>query len=255
MLSEKAKKAFFDLNLPYSAVALKFCRNKPEGYQQAEEKDKFCTFVKKAQDGNKPFYTTIENDVCMGKFALGMAEPDSASASGMIGHEVEIFKTPAANARLFYEAPMLKRGVCNFVVFCPLEQCGFDPDLIICIADADQTQVILRATSYISGDLWEAKCTYVMSCAWAYVNPYITGKVNHLLAGMYFGQQQRNTYPVGLHIISIPFQKIDEVVSALTEMRHVPAELGKDEKSLAETQVIHDHIAKISSDINIPNRL
>ena len=56
MLSEKAKKAFSDLELTYPAVAVKFCRNRPENYQQAEGTDVFCSFMKKAQDENRAFF-------------------------------------------------------------------------------------------------------------------------------------------------------------------------------------------------------
>ena len=53
MLSEQAKKAFSDLELPYNPVAIKFCRNRPENYQRSEGTDAFCTFLKKAQDENQ----------------------------------------------------------------------------------------------------------------------------------------------------------------------------------------------------------
>ena len=255
MFSDQAKKAFSDLKLPYSAVALKFCRNKPAGYTQAEGVDVFCAFLKKAQEGNEPFYTTVDNDKCMGRVVLGMTELETNHGSGQVGYELGVFKTPAPNARLYYDAPTLKRGVCNFVVFCPVDQCDFDPDLVVCIADAYQAQLILRATSYRSGDLWESKCSYVMSCSWTYVYPYISGKVNHLFTGMHLGLQIQNTYPAGLHILSIPYQKLDEVVSSLLEMRTIPAEAGRDEASVAEAEATHELLEKMKADINVPTRL
>jgi uncharacterized protein (DUF169 family) len=242
MLSEQAKKVFADLNLPYSPVALKFCRNRPEGYAQAEGVDVFCAYLKKAQTGKKPFYTTVDNDKCMGRVVLGMTDLETHHGSGQVGAALGVFKTPAPNARLYYDAPTLKRGVCNYVVFSALDECTFDPDLLVCIADTYEAQLILRAASYISGDLWESKCSYVMSCAWTYVYPYISGKVNHLFTGMHLGLQLQNAYPPGLHILSIPYQKIGEVVTALAEMRREPLDMTEE-------------VEKMRDDITIPIRI
>ncbi|MBN1568579.1 MAG: DUF169 domain-containing protein [Acidobacteria bacterium] len=255
MLSKQAKKVFSELELPYCAVAVKFCRNKPENYHQAEGTDVFCSFLKKAQDENRAFFTTIENDKCMGKVVLGMTDLETNHGSGQVGYEMGVFRTPAANARLYHEATMLKRGVCNFVVFCPVAICDFHPDLVICIAPAEKAQLLLRATSYISGDLWESRCSYVMSCAWTYAYPYVSGKVNHLFTGMHFGMQIRQSYPQGLHIITIPYQKLDEVVTALTEMEHMPLELLTDSESKTKCLELHARLDALAADINIPNRL
>ncbi len=255
MLSKQAKKAFADLELPYCAVAVKFCRNRPENYTQAEGADMFCSFLKKAQDENRAFFTTMENDKCMGKVVLGMTDLETNHGSGQVGHEIGAFRTPAANARLYHEAAMLKRGVCNFVLFCPVAQCDFHPDLVICIAPTAKAQLLLRATSYISGDLWESKCSYVMSCAWTYAYPYVSGKVNHLFTGMHLGLQIRQSYPEGLHIIAIPYQKLDEVAAALVEMEHVLLPLRPDAESKAKSLELNTRLDTLAADINTPNRV
>jgi uncharacterized protein (DUF169 family) len=255
VLSELAKQVFSDLELPYSPVAVRFCRNRPEGVEQLDRVDVFCTFLKTAQDENRMFFSTIENDKCMGKVVLGMTDLETNHGSGQVGAAMGVFRTPAANARLYYEAPTLKRGVCNYVVFCPVGLCEFDPDLVICIAPTEQAQLLLRATSYISGDLWESKCSYVMSCAWTYVHPYVTGKVNHLFTGMHFGLQIRQSYPPGLHIITIPYQKLDEVVTALGEMERVPLELRPDAEAKSESAKLRAHLEAMAADIELPNRL
>ena len=255
MLSQQAKKAFSDLELPYCPVAVKFCRNLPENYEQAEGTDAFCGFLKKAQDENRVFFTTVENDTCMGKVVLGMTDLETNHGSGQVGFEMGLFRTAAANARLYHEATMLKRGVCNYVVFCPLDLCDFDPDLVICVAPTEKTQTLLRATSYISGDLWESKSSYVMSCAWTYTYPYVSGKVNHLFTGMHLGLQIRQAYPPGLHITTIPYQKLDEVVTALNEMEHVPLSLRADSESKLRNEKVRARLDKLAADITVPNKV
>lgn len=255
MLSESAKKAFSDLELPYPPVAVKFSRNRPEGVQQVEGVDVFCSFLKKAQVENRMFFTTVDNDKCMSRVVLGMIELETNHGSGQAGFEMGVFKTAAANARLYHEVPMLKRGVCNYVVFCPVDICKFDPDLVIFIAPTEKAQLLLRATSYISGDLWKSKCSYVMSCAWTYVYPYVSGKVNHLFTGMHLGLQMRQTYPPGLHIITVPFQKLDEVATALCEMEHVPLGLRTDAESKKQNDEMRARLDALAADIELPIRI
>jgi uncharacterized protein (DUF169 family) len=255
MLSESAKKAFSDLELPYPPVAVKFCRNRPENVQQLEGTDALCGFLKKAQVEERMFFTTVDNETCMGKVVLGMTDLETGHGSGQVGYEMGIFRSAAANARLYYEAPMLKRGVCNYVVYSPVSLCEFDPDLVVCVAPTEKAQLLLRATSYISGDLWESTCSYVMSCAWTYVHPYLSGKVNHLFTGMHLGMQMRDSYPPGLHIISIPYQKLDEVVAALLEMDHVPLALRPDAESKRKNDEARAHLQVLAADIEAPARL
>lgn len=256
MFGEKEQKIFEKLNMPYPAIAVKLCRNRPQGYEQAQEKDFLCCFLAKAQKENRPFYISVDNEDCMGKVVLGMMGLDSPHGSnhgaGYMGKELGAFRTAGANARLYYDAPLIKRGIVNFVLFCPVSQCNFDPDLVICVADTTAGQLLLRASSYISGEIWESKCSYVMSCAWSYVYPYISGKVNHLFTGMHLGMQMKGVYPPGLHIISIPYQKLGEIVQALYEMEWVLPFVCKDEESVRKVEAMQEFVGKLRDDINFP---
>ena len=126
-------------------------------------------------------------------------------------------------------------------MFCPAEKCDFDPDLLFFIADLPQADIIMRATSYISGDLWESKSSPVISCAWMYAYPIISGKVNHITTGFYHGLKRRKAYPAGLRMISVPFQKFDEFFAALKEMDWTLIAFREDEESKADLQRRMDH--------------
>lgn len=217
-MHQKARDLFKKLELPYPAVALKFCYSQPENVDRVDETLSFCQFIKKAQDTGKMFYTTKDDDNCFGKMVLGMIQKPGFEASGQVGCDFGVFRTPAPNARLYSLITTLVPGACNYVIFCPVEICDFLPDLVICVAQTAQADIIMRATSYISGDLWESKSTNVLSCAWTYSYPYVSGKVNFCITGMHHGMKRRKIYPMGLHIIAIPYQKLDEVIMALDEM-------------------------------------
>jgi uncharacterized protein (DUF169 family) len=104
MLSEQAKRVFADLNLPYSAVALKFCRNRPEGYAQAEGVDVFCAYLKRPRRENKAVLHDGRQRHVHGARRVGMTD-SRAHGSGQVGAALGVFMTPAPNARLYYDAP------------------------------------------------------------------------------------------------------------------------------------------------------
>ena len=232
-MNQKARDLFNKLALPYPAVAIKYCYDKPENVEHTDEILSFCQFIKKAQDSGKCFYTTKEDDNCFGKMVLGMIPKPAFEASGQAGYDFGVFKTQAPNARLYNLIPTLIPGACNYVIFCPTDICDFDPDLIICVAQPAQADIIMRATSYISGDLWESKSSHVLSCAWTYAYPYISGKVNFCITGMHHGMKRRKIYPAGLHIIAIPFEKLYEVIMALDEMDWELIAMKEDDESKA----------------------
>ena len=256
MFGEKERGIFERLELDYPAVAIKFMRNRPEGIEQTEEKKQLCAFLTQAQQENKAFYISVENEVCMGKVALGMEGLETPQggihACGNMGCALGAFRSPSANARLYYKAPRLLESSVNFVVFCPVAQCDFDPDIVVCVADTSKADILLRASSYISGDIWESACSYVFSCAWTYVYPYISGKVNHLFTGMHLGLKKLGAYPAGLHIIAIPYQKLGEMMEALSEMEWDLTCLKDDEESLANEKEMGEFMGKAAADINFP---
>lgn len=231
MLSQTAKNVFQRLELPFPAVAVKYHFSQPEGVDHIDKTLSFCQFVKEAQDTGKKFFVTKDDDNCFGKMVLGMIDKPPLGASGQAGVDFGVFKTQAANARLYNMIPTLVPGAHNFVVFCPVSICDFDPDLIIVVAKTKQADIVMRATSYISGDLWESKSSSVLSCAWTYAYPYVSGKVNFCITGMHHGMKRRKTYPEGMHIIAIPYQKLLEVVTSLDEMDWELIAMKEDEES------------------------
>ena len=230
MLGKEAKDLIAKLELPFKAVAIKLCYSKPENIDRVSEKLAFCQFLKKAQTEQRQFYITKDDDSCMGKLIFGMADAPPLGASGQAGYDFGVFRSPAPNARLYNLIPKLQRGAHNYIIFSPVSICDFDPDLVLFVAGTAQADIIMRATSYISGDLWESKTSHVLSCAWMYAYPYISGKVNFCTTGMHHGMKRRKIYPEGLHIICIPYQKLGEFIEALGEMDWVLPAMSEDEE-------------------------
>ena len=242
MISSEHKTLISKLGLQYPAIAIKMLFEKPESVEHYEgEKLAFCQYVKYVQDTGKKIYITSEDDVCYGKMAMGMVDKPPVTASGQAGYDFGCYKTPAGCQQLYQKLPILEPHTVHYVEFCPVADCDFDPELLFFVADLPQADILMRATCYISGDLWESKSSPVLSCAWMYAYPIISGKVNHITTGFYHGLKRRKAYPAGLRMISIPFQKHNEFFAALAQMDWTLIAFRDDPESKKELAKRMDH--------------
>lgn len=213
----------FDFDM--APVAVKYTHGKPEGVKQLDKQlDKqlaLCEMLKEAGARDEAFYITAENEDCVGKMALGWMEAPKWAEAGKIGEKFEIFKDGNANAKMFKKFYKLKPGLVNYVTFSQLDKLAFEPDLIILTAKPSQAEIILRAMSYSTGELWNPIATPVMGCSWLFAYPYDTGKVNYLMTGMHFGMKARKVMPEGYVLISIPYNWIPTITQNLNEMKWV----------------------------------
>ena len=221
-ISDENKKTLMALPCKYVPVAVKFYAVKPENfglkYKHTDKRMSLCQFVSYAQKTHSSFYIDKTNEDCMGRTVLGMVQEPPLGASGQAGFDFGVFRNQDANSRLYYNIPIAIRDTINYVIFSPIDQCEFNPDVVVFVGDSDMAGIVMRATSYISGDLWESKSSSVLSCAWTYMYTWLSGKVNHCQTGMHHGMGRRKVYPKGLHIVSVPYQKLDEVCLALRQM-------------------------------------
>ncbi len=221
-ISDENKKTLMALPCKYVPVAVKFYAVKPENfglkYKHTDKRMSLCQFVSYAQKTHSSFYIDKTNEDCMGRTVLGMVQEPPLGASGQAGFDFGVFRNQDANSRLYYNIPTAIRDTINYVIFSPIDQCEFNPDVVVFVGDTDMADIVMRATSYISGDLWESKSSSVLSCAWTYMYTWLSGKVNHCQTGMPHGMGRRKVYPKGLHIVSVPYQKLDEVCLALRQM-------------------------------------
>jgi len=229
----------FDFERP--PVGVKFQFKRPEGIEQLEM-DKslaFCERVKEAQQRGAPFYINKDNiEECVGKFLLGMEDMAPFAESGQIGTELKIYQEPRVNSRLYLSIPRFERGIVNYVVFSPLDKLTFEPDVLIITANHSQAEIVMRAMSYSTGEVYNSKTTNVMGCAWTYIYPFQSGKVNYLIPEMIHGMRARLVYPEGSVLIAIPYHWLPIITQNLQEMEWVlPAYKGR-EQYLAEWESI-----------------
>jgi uncharacterized protein (DUF169 family) len=212
---------FERFDFEYAPVGVKFLFERPQGIEQLEKTLPFCQMVREAQERRTPFYFAKENEDCFGTMTLGMVDVPPFAEAGILGERYEIFQEPRANQRIYQHIVKFPKGTVNYVAYSVIAALTFEPDLLIVMATPSQAEIIMRALSYTTGELWESKKTPVMGCSWIYNYPYLTGKVNYMVTGMSFGAKAKEVFPEGWLLISIPWDKLVTVVQNLEEMTWV----------------------------------
>ncbi|MCS7280204.1 MAG: DUF169 domain-containing protein [Desulfobacterota bacterium] len=201
--------------------AIKYVNIKPKGIRRLQNVMDFCEMLREAQSGSI-FYADAENFSCIGPFILGMKEKDPVFTKGFVGPRLGIFKEERANRRIYQYLPMMPKDSVSYVLFSPLFSSPFEPDLIVFLLTVDQAEIMLRAKSFETGEMWVAKGTPVATCAWLFIYPYLSGDINFTVTGFGFGMKARKLFPEGRILFSIPWDKIRQIVESLREMEWIP---------------------------------
>ncbi len=199
-------------------VGVKLLVERPDTVDGLGEKMALCEMLRWAQEGHA-FYAGAGDHTCpAGGYVLGQAEAAEQFVSGQFGAGLRIFDGPRAASRLYLYIPRIGRGVVNYVAFSPLDKLSFDPDVLVLLADTGQTEILLRALSYRTGQMWSSKFSAAIGCAWVLIHPYLTGEVNYVTTGLGHGMKRRKLFPEGRQLISIPFDLWPSLLQTLQEM-------------------------------------
>ena len=240
MDSTREDYSVFDrFNFERKPVGVKFLPIKPEGIERAKKKVALCEMFNEALESG-PFYVQKEDFICVETLVLGMEDPEPVFVSGVAGGEAGLYREIRANRKAYQFIPKMIRGSVNYVVFSPVDQLTFDPDVLIITANnMDQARNILRAEGYSSGNPWSAQGTPILACSWLYVYPVLSGKINYTVTGLHLGMRAiKSSIPEGLFIISIPWNLLPTVMDNL-----------KDENLYVEWQSANreEHFAKFNA--------
>lgn len=208
---------FNKFNFERKPVGVKFLITKPKGIQRLGKSLNFCEMFKEAQTSS-PFYVAEEDFECVEPMLLGMKDPEPVFVSGFLGERESIFREARANRKLYQYLPRMLKGSVKYVAFSSIDQLPFDPDVLVITANVSQAQTILRAMGYSSGEMWSCKGTPVAACAWLYIYPVLSGKLNFTVTGLSIGMQSLKVLPEGLFLISVPWGLLPEIIDNLEHM-------------------------------------
>jgi uncharacterized protein (DUF169 family) len=191
---------------------------------------------------------TKENEACVGKVVLGMEEAPVAEA-GLIGPPLGIYQEPRANMQLYEYAPKFKRHTVNYVAFSSLDKLTFEPDLLILLATVKQAEIVLRAMSYSTGEMWETKGVAALACAFMYAYPFLSGKVNYTVTGLAFGGKAKEVFPEGWFLMTIPYKAMPNIIQSLKEMDWIPPSYTEGrERFLERERKLNEELQKLSKE-------
>jgi uncharacterized protein (DUF169 family) len=237
-------------NFEKPPLGVKFLFTRPKGIEQLDKTIAICEMLKEAQQRGTPFYFSKENENCFGKIILGMEDLPPFAEGGQVGPKFGVYQEPRANSRFYQYVPKLPKGTINYAAFSPLEKLTFEPDLLILIATTSQTEIVLRAMSYSTGEIWTTKSTPVLECAWIFTYPYLSGKVNYTPTGLGFGMKAKEIFEEGQMLISIPYNWIPTITQNLKEMEWVlPSYTEGREKFIKREQGYIDELARVSQNL------
>ena len=213
------------LGLDLPPIGVKYSFFRPEDIPPLENgvNLSLCEILRFAQAENRSFYFSKENtETCVGKIILGMEDFTPFEKSGQIGERLGMFEEARCNLNLYQFVPRLDRDTANYVLFSPVEHLTFEPDVLVISAKPEQAEIVMRATTYSTGEMYTSSCTPVMGCAWLLVHPFKTAKVNFIVPALVHGLHGRQLYPSETLLISIPYRWIPVV---LTNLERMPTEL------------------------------
>lgn len=232
-------------NFERPPVGVRFLPIRPEGIEQLDGSMALCEMMNEANVRGTPFYIDKDNEDCHGAMVLGMVPPVMHAGGGELGVKWGIYQEARVNEKLSENAPKIPPGKINYVVFSQLEQINFDPDLLFLVANVSQAEIVLRAMSYSTAEVWSSQAVSGGACTYLFAYPYQSGKVNYITTGLTFGLKRRFVYPEGLLLFSIPYNWIPTITQNLQRMEWVLPAYTDDtrEKFLARRTKIFEELA------------
>ena len=211
------------IGLEAPPVGVKFSFFRPDGIPipqlEKEAKLSLCEMLKTAQVENRSFYFSRENnETCVGNILLGMDTFAGFEESGQIGPHLGVFDDARCNQHFYQYVPKFNSGVVNYVLFSPVSLMTFEPDVLVVSAKPEHAEIVMRAMTYSTGEMYKSTCTPVMGCAWVLIHPYKTAEVNFVVPALVHGMHGRRLYSPDTLLISIPYRWIPTILTNLTRM-------------------------------------
>ena len=203
-------------------VGVKFSVNPVPGLAKMDENLALCEMLKTAFEGAS-FYADAKNHLCdAGSYILGQSDLTEPYISGEYGVGMGVFYDARAAGRIYHYIPRIEKGVVTYIALSPLDTISFEPDVLIILADTAQAEILLRAMSYRTGQMWQSRYSSAIGCAWLFAYPYLSGEMKFISTGLGFGMRRRKLFPEGRQFISIPLDRLASMLQTLREMPWTP---------------------------------
>lgn len=185
-----------------------------------------CQAIKLAA-GGKSLVLDRETSLCPGgSWHCGLAEPPAAEARRALQHFLTRGEKLTSSIVSFHRMQSLgsppPTGMSDRVVITPLEDAPLRPDLVLFICDAEQACRLLALDHYWDGIPPRVEVSGSL-CHSAIAYPATTGRTNVTFGDWTARRMQK--YPSGAVFLTVPFERLGNLVAALPECSAGTAEV------------------------------
>ncbi|GFN23490.1 DUF169 domain-containing protein [Thermanaeromonas sp. C210] len=208
------------LSLRWEPVAVRLLRRGekvPEGLGEPHIRLRYCQAVVAARRGYSLLLAPKWHACPDGAAILGLIEMSPKLKSGELYLRFRKLPDLKVARRMIEERPVWEAGEYSAVAIAPLAQANFEPHVIIFTLWPEQAMWLCSADSYFTGErqIFETS-SYNSVCAELTVRPVKTGRINTSF-GCY-GSRASSDMDDFETFLSIPAQRVDNVLSALEEL-------------------------------------
>ncbi|NYB52909.1 MAG: DUF169 domain-containing protein [Methanobacteriaceae archaeon] len=215
-LGEKLKTI---LKLEREPVAIKWVSREPRNIPKEQGKSRFCTKLDKAMNG-EIFYSTAEEEECMGGLRYtGMKDPQQFPVNMRSGSFLVpggVYKSIPAVQRSWKENMAIEPNIFRAIIFAPLKEADFEPDVIFIVANSRQGMLLLHANAYDSGSHGLGADSGPICSSMAAI-PYLTGKVTYGFGDI--GSRNNMDLKDEEIMVSIPANDLERITQNMAEMK------------------------------------
>ena len=217
MVSKEIKEI---LGLSKSPVSIKFVLREediPKGIEKINENIRHCEMVQRAAQG-ETFNATSEEQMCKGgAAAIGLMEAPEKIKTGEFYQSLGRFSSLGSAKRTMEEIPKID-PMMKAIIYAPLEDIKFDPDVIVIICKPAQAMKLSQAMVYTRGGRLEVSFSGIQSvCADAVAGPFTKNTPNITLGCS--GSRQFAGIGEEEVIVGMNGENIGCVVTALVSMK------------------------------------
>ena len=207
------------LKLEREPVAIKWSLREPKDIKKESEPSRFCTKLDKASKG-EIFYSTVEEESCMGGLRYsGMkdrTELPKNVQSGSFLVPAGVYKSVPAVQRSWQNNKAIDAGIFSAILFAPLIQANFSPDIVFIISNSEQAMMLLHANAYDSGSHGLGADSGPICSSMAAI-PYLTGKVTYGFGDI--GSRNNMELKPDDVMVTIPGTDLKRILANLKEMQ------------------------------------
>jgi len=186
------------------------------GHQKLDRQLRHCQITDHVRRTGEMFYTTLEEQQCKGgAAALGLTQLSDKVRSGQFYCDsLHHFETVEAAKKTVDQITFLEPHSNSVVLYAPLENATFDPDVVIFICNPKQAMLLTQGYEFINGGRIEAAFSGKQSvCSDAVAHVILNGRPNLTIGCS--GSRAYTKITDGELLYSLPAKDLEKTIIGL----------------------------------------